>query len=167
MALKELIIGASGFIGGTLAGMVPGALISSSRRGNALLLDLRDVRDVPECDIAYICGGANGAKTCEGSTDAFRINVDGAIDVARIVSGRGGFAVYISSMTVEWAPTAYARQKLAAETALRTMRGVGVVRSGRVVKDNVADLCETLIHVGRARVEGLTRWGSDDIAYQK
>lgn len=130
-------------------------------------LDLGDVLDVPECDVAYICGGANGAKRCEGNQASFRMNVDGPIEIARLMAARGGFTVWIGSMSVEWMDGAYQRQKLAAETILRTMPGVAVVRAGRVVKDNVHDLCYTLMRVGRTRKAGLTRWGSDDIAYQK
>lgn len=167
--MQELIIGGSGFIGGALRRHLPPATLwTSHRHGVApILLDLRDVRFVPPGDVVYLCGGANGAKPCEGSQDAFRTNVDGPIEVARIVTARGGFMVWISSMSIEWGSMGYQRQKLAAESVLRLMPSVGVVRAGRVTKDNLDDLCATLIRVGRERVTGLTRWGTDEIAYAK
>jgi len=167
--MKELVIGCTGFIGGALFGMLPGAIGTSSRPGGQHLhLDLRDVREVPACDIAYICAGANGAKRCEGSQDSFLVNVDGPIEVARIVTERGGFVVWISSMSIEWmGAAAYQRQKLAAESVLRLMPGVGVVRAGRVVRDNVQDLCMALIRIGRSRQAGLVRWGNDELAYAR
>ena len=147
---------------------MPGAAGTTRRRGKGTLLDLRFPVRVPDADVVYICAGANGAKACEGEQDSFLVNVDAPIDIARQVFARGGFTVWISSMSVEWfAGGAYQRQKLAAECVLRTMPSVGIVRAGRVTKDNVDDLCETLIRVGRNRVSGVTRWGSDEIAYQK
>ena len=167
--MKELVIGGGGFIGGVLRRNLPAQTPwTSHRHGVApFKLDLLAVSFVPDCDIAYICAGANGAKACEGNQDAFRVNVDGPIEIARIVTGRGGFVVWIGSMSVEWMGAAYQRHKLAAEGVLRLMRGVGVVRAGRVVNGNVDDLCRTLIRVGRNREEGLIRWGNDELAYTK
>ena len=161
------MIGASGFIGRALVEMAPEAVTAGRGPENDLYMDLRTVRDVPPCEVAYICAGANGARVCEGNQDAFLANVDGPIEVARIVGSRGGFTVWISSMSVEWGAGAYQRQKLAAETVLRNMRGVGIVRAGRVTRDNVKDLCAALLRVGRGRLGGVTRWGTDEIAYQK
>lgn len=163
----ELIIGASGFIGKALHRMLPDAICTSRKPGAEHYLDLLDITEMPECQVCYLCAGANGAKTCAGSQDAFRVNVDAPIAMAHEVGRSMQFLVYISSMSVEWNEGAYTRQKLAAEMVLRTMPGVGIVRAGRVVQSNVDSLCETMIRVGRERINGITRWGSDEIAYQK
>lgn len=168
--MSELIIGGAGFIGTAMRRLLPDARFTSRQHiDERYALDLRNfgADDVPACDVAYLCAGANGAKACEGSQDAFRANVDGPIELARIIGARGGFLVVISSMSVEWLDTAYQRQKLAAECVLRTLPAVGIVRAGRVVGANVDELCGTLIRVGRNRVAGVMRWGSDEIAYQK
>jgi nucleoside-diphosphate-sugar epimerase len=168
VAVRELIIGGDGFIGTALRRSLPEAVATTRRRDMVgPFLDLLEVRAVPACDVAYLCAGANGAKACEGSQAAFRVNVDAPIEIARLVAAGGGFTVFVSSMSVEWLSTAYQRHKLAAEGALRAMPAVGIVRAGRVVKTNLDELCETLIHVGRNRVAGVTRWGSDELAYQK
>lgn len=144
-----------------------GAAFGTSRRDGEsdFTFDLLNFDDVPPADVVYVCAGANGAKMCEGNQIAFRVNVDAPGEIARIVTRRGGFVVYISSMSVEWLSTAYQRQKLTAETLLRAMPGVGVVRAGRVLASNMNDLCDTMIRVGQGRIEGVTRWGNDDIAY--
>jgi dTDP-4-dehydrorhamnose reductase len=163
--MRELIIGATGRIGKVLSKKLPDAIRTSSSDGNLPLLDLLHVKTIPLCDIVYICGGINGTKPCEGNEFAFRINVDGPVNVARIMAARGGFSVYISSMSIEWLGAAYQRQKLAAETILRTMPNIGIVRAGRVTGDNIEALCEMLIKVGRERIEDVTLWGTDNIAY--
>ncbi|MDZ4253979.1 MAG: hypothetical protein U1A72_15525 [Sulfuritalea sp.] len=167
--MTHLVIGARGFIGSALMRRLGAAACGTSRRDGEsdYVFDLLNFQDVPEADTVYICAGANGAKACEGNQDAFLVNVDAPVKISHIVTGRGGFVVYISSMSVEWLSAAYQRQKLTAETVLRVMPGVGVVRAGRVLKTNIDDLCDTMIRVGRDRVCGVTRWGNDDIAYQK
>lgn len=170
--MKELVIGATGFIGACLRThlSITGADVTGTARragDQEHALDLLDFEDVPPGDIVYLCAGANGAKACEGSQDAFRVNVDATIRIAQAVARRGGFTVWISSMSVEWLDTAYQRQKLAAESVLRVLPSVGVVRAGRVLADNVHELCVEMARVGRARVEGVTRWGNDEVAYRK
>lgn len=126
-----------------------------------------DFKDVPEADTVYVCAGANGAKRCEGVQESFRVNVDAPVEIARIVGARGGFTVCVTSMSVEWLDGAYQRQKLAAESMLRVMPSVGIVRAGRVTKENVGELCVAIASVGRLKRTGVTRWGSDDISYTK
>lgn len=161
---SELIIGANGFIGAALHKKIPDAATTTREKLNLLFLDIAPV-GIVDHDIVYLCAGTNGAKRCEGNQDAFRVNVDATVDLARLCASYHAFMVYIGSMSVEWSDGAYQRQKLAAETILRTMKNVGIVRAGRVLKSNVDELCDFMIEVGRAKEPGLFRWGSDDIAY--
>mgnify|MGYP001581889835 CR=1 FL=1 len=167
--MKEIVIGATGFIGSALLRNLGPTARGTARRqldGCSALDLLRFVpNDIPVAEILYLCAGANGAKACEGSQDAFRMNVDAPIQIARIAAARGHFMVFISSMSVEWLSTGYQRQKLAAEGVLRTMDNVGVVRAGRVLAGNVDELCAVMMSVGRTRTAGVIRWGNDDIAY--
>lgn len=159
----EAVLGASGYIGRHLAAALPDAL-----RWTRADIDLRRIPPpVPACDILYLCAGANGAKACEGNQDSFIVNVDAPIVLAEKMAARGGFMVFISSMSIEWLDTAYQRQKLAAETVLRTMPNVGIVRSGRVVDGNINHLCDLMILTGRGRIPGVVRWGNDEIAYRR
>lgn len=165
--MKELVIGATGFIGAALMAKLPGAEGTARRPGATHVLDLLGPIDLPAADVIYVCAGANGAKACEGNQEAFRVNVDAPIEIAREAQLFRGHVVWISSMSVEWLSTAYQRQKLAAEGVLRLMPNVSVVRAGRVVKTNVDDLCDAMIAAGRSRRPGLVRWGNDELAYQK
>ena len=168
--MNELVIGSDGFIGARLMAMAQceGTTRRSKTKPEKLHFDLLDMppqsKWADKYHVYYLCAGANGAKRCEGSQNAFVANVDAPIAIAKAVKG---FVVYVSSMSVEWMDGAYQRQKLAAETVLRTMPNVGIVRAGRVVNSNVDDLCKALLEVGRGRLTGVTRWGTDEIAYQK
>jgi nucleoside-diphosphate-sugar epimerase len=165
--MTDLVIGARGFIGSALLRRLgPAACGTSRREGEAdYVFDLLNFSEVPPADVVYICAGANGAKACEGSQQAFLVNVDAPVRIAELVAARGGFSVYISSMSVEWLSTAYQRQKLAAEMMLRSMPAVGILRAGRVLASNINSLCDAMADVGHRRVRGVTRWGNDDIAY--
>jgi dTDP-4-dehydrorhamnose reductase len=138
-------------------------------RGNPLyhnhhLINLLDFTDVPPADIVYICAGVNGALRCEGSPEAYRTNVDGTIRLVRAYSS--AFVVWISSSTVEWGNSQYARMKAQVEAVLLNNPNVGIVRAGRVLESNVDDLCTTLLKVGRGRIGHLTLWGAEE-TYQK
>lgn len=169
--MRQLVVGADGFIGRRLLG-ITGA--EGTSRGNPIyhhhhVLDLKDfdTEKLPQADVVYICAGVNGAKNCEGNQDAHRINVDGTIRLAKHYVGQGAFVVWISSTTVEWSNSAYARQKAMTETVLLTMPRVAIVRAGRVLHSNVDELCSTMIRAAKQRSEGVTLWGADEKPYDK
>jgi dTDP-4-dehydrorhamnose reductase len=165
--MRELVVGADGFIGSRLLELTGG--LGTSRRVTPDLyhyMDLALLGSLPPADIVYICAGINGAMVCEGNSKAYRINVDGTVRLAQHYS-KTGFVVWISSTTVEWSNSAYARMKQVTEGILRVMPNVGVVRAGRVVKSNVDDLCKTMIEIGRDRIQGVTLWGEDEKPYDK
>lgn len=169
--MNELVIGADGFIGAALQRM-SGAR-GTSRRNPTLLpndyyLDLLNftAQDLPPADIVYLCAGVNGAKSCEGNQESYRVNVDATIRIARHYKECGSFVVWISSTTVEWSATDYARQKALSEIGL-SLLGAGIVRAGRVLQSNVYGLCQTMLQVGRDGVQGVTLWGVDEKPYEK
>lgn len=180
--MKEIIVGADGFIGSNLAQLVPEAICttrkpaewgaysgpggSSDAPKRRFQLDLLALDTPPAGDLVWLCAGVNGQKRCEGNPESHHVNVDATIRLAKLYVEQGAFVVWISSRSLEWCASAYSRQKAMAETVLTTMP-VGIVRAGRVTPANVLDLCATLIRVGRARAPGLTVWGTDDISYQK
>lgn len=165
--MRELVIGSDGFIGSRLLELTGG--VGTSRRvtpGLQHYMDLSQLGSLPGADVAYICAGVNGAMNCEGNPKAYTINVDSTIRLAEHYS-KTGFAVWISSTTVMWSDSCYARWKQVTESYLRTLPNVGIVRAGRVVKSNLDDLCNTLIEVGRNKLSGLHLWGEDEKPYEK
>lgn len=169
--MRELVIGVDGFIGSRLREMAGAE--GTSRRNPTMhqfhYLDLLGFAEMalPDAAVVYICAGVNGAMNCAGNRDSYRINVDATIRLAQHYSARGAFVVWISSTSVEWSAEAYARQKALAETALRMLPNVGIIRAGRVLKSNVDDLCNHMIAVGRSRIKGVTLWGTDERPYEK
>lgn len=162
--LSELIVGSSGKIGAALARKIPEARTTTRKELDLLKLEEADSA-IFDVDVIYLCAGANGAYRCEGKPESFTVNVDAPVAIARLADSYGAFLVYIGSQSVEWQDGAYPRQKLAAECQLSGLDHVAIVRAGRVLDSNVDDLCETMMRVGRDRIAGVTRWGSDDTTY--
>ena len=170
--MRELIIGMDGFIGRNLCRHIPDAL--KTTRCNASLdapgvsyFDMLNPGPLPDADVVYICTGVNGALTVSQDTQrAYRVNVDGTIYVADYYP-QSTFIVWLGSTTCEWSTEHYGRQKQAAESYLRRLPNVGIIRAGRVLQSNVDDLCELMMDVGRNRKRGVRLWGEDEKPYQK
>lgn len=170
--MKEIVIGADGYIGSRLREL---ANAEGTSRKNPIYTEhhhldlLNPGQYLPFGDIYYLCAGVNGFRACEGNPEAWRVNVDATLWLVRSVMAikTDAFVVWISSSTVQWSDSAYARQKAHVEAALGLSSRVGIVRAGRVINENRDDLCRTLLHVGRGRVAGLTVWGSDEPPYKK
>lgn len=168
--MREIIIGTDGFIGSHLAQVLPKA-VHTTRRPRPDVdgrwpFDLLEFGALPEGEVVYVCAGINGQMRCEGNPRSHHINVDSIIRLLRHYVGRGAFPVFLSSRSLEWCNSTYSRQKALVEAAVITLP-LAIVRAGRVTPANVADLCETLVRVGRSRAAGLTVWGTDEISYQK
>lgn len=164
--MRELIIGMDGFIGRNLHQHLPDAIVTT-RRSNRLetahYFDLARPGPLPDADIVYLCAGVNGTLTCaQDPQRSWRVNVDGTIYVAE----HSVFLVWISSTTVEWLNEHYGRQKRTAESHLRALPYVGIVRAGRVLQSNVDDLCSLMIDIGRNRKRGVVLWNEDEKPYQ-
>lgn len=169
--MKQIaVIGADGFIGASLAKRLPGAILTT-RRASYLdgrwPLDLAEPGQLPDVRTVYLCAGVNGALTCARDPQvSWRVNVDGTIRVAEAYRDRA-FVVWLSSTTVEWGADHYARQKRTAETVLRTMPHVGIVRAGRVTLANVGALCDEMIRIGEGRLPGVRLWNVDEQPYDQ
>jgi len=169
--VKELVVGADGFIGSKLQQELN---CEGTSRKNPLYhqnhyLDLSNFQesDLPRADVVYLCFGVNGSLTCaQNPQESFRINVDSTIKLAKHYS-KSSFVVWIGSTTVEWSTDHYARQKLTTETVLRTLPNVSIVRAGRVTKENLDDLIYTLKGLGRNKIPGVKLWGEDEKPYVK
>jgi len=167
--MRELIIGQDGFIGRNLCRHLPEAMCTTRRNAameRAHYFDLAKCGPLPDAEIVYLCAGINGTLTCASDPQrSYRVNVDGTIYVAEHYRDKA-FVVWISSTTVEWLTEHYGRQKRVAESHLRTLPHVGMVRAGRVLQSNVDDLCKIMISVGRNRRRGIVIWGEDEQPYR-
>jgi dTDP-4-dehydrorhamnose reductase len=179
--MRELVIGADGFVGARLkelSGAVGTTRRKPKRRGpkrrnstraGTHHLDLLaiDEAKLPVADVVYLCAGVNGTMNCEGNRPSWYVNVDAPLQLARHYGGRGAFVVIISSTTVEWSGSAYARQRAQVEAALFGNPNVGIVRAGRVTRDNRDDLCAVMMRIGRGGVAGIAMWNRDEQPYAK
>lgn len=174
MILRELIIGATGYIGRALRAHLPDAdiavrhteLLTGLARG--LLYPFDMLRPIPfaDADVVYLCAGINGNLNCSmDPRTSYKVNVDGTIWVAEWCRDHGVFLVWISSTTVMWLNEHYGQQKRIAETYLRAMPNVGIVRAGRVLDSNVDDLCRIMIDLGRNKKRELVLWQEDESPY--
>lgn len=120
----------------------------------------------PDGDVIYICAAINGQKRCEGNPESHHVNVDATIRIMKHYVARGAFPVWISSRSLEWSDSTYSRQKAMVECVAINLP-VGIVRAGRITQENVVELCDVLIKVGKERSPGLRVWGTDDIAYKQ
>ena len=167
--MRELIIGADGFIGRNLCRHLPAALRTTRRHAaleSASYFDLSRPGPLPEADVVYLCAGINGTLTCANDPRlSYRVNVDGTIYVAEHYRDKA-FVVWISSTTVEWLNEHYGQHKRIAENYLRALPHVGMVRAGRVLQSNVDDLCKLMISIGREKRHGIFLWNEDEKPYQ-
>lgn len=167
--MRELIIGGEGRIGSALRRHLPDAAWTT--RGlpldkAAYYFDLLEYGELLDTDIVYVCAGVNGALTvAQNPQMAYRTNVDGTVYIAERYRDTGAFVVWISSTTVEWQNEGYGNQKRITEGLLRTMPHVGIVRAGRVLAENVDDLCRLMIRIGRERDRRLTLFAEDERPY--
>ena len=168
--MPELIIGMDGFIGRHLCERLPDAIFTTRRRQvyppKVVYFNLLKPDILPKASVVYLCAGINGNLTCSlDPRTSYKTNVDGTIWVADRCREMGATLVWLSSTTVMWLNEHYGQQKRLAETYLRAMPNVAIVRAGRVLKDNVADLCELLVTMG-GRPGDLITWNEDERPYE-
>lgn len=168
-----MVVGADGFIGKALADLAEElghTVIRTTRRGAAMdfgdltwpprqpvYCDLaRPPADLPPADVAFLCAAVADYRKCEGSAQAWRVNVDGAITVGKILMRKGTFVVYLSSVAAEWAThTSYGRGKAMVELALRCIGDPAIVRFERVTKETLPQVCSGLLAIGLERNAGV------------
>ncbi|HET9285672.1 MAG TPA: NAD-dependent epimerase/dehydratase family protein [Candidatus Angelobacter sp.] len=162
----NLVIGATGFIGGNLAKHLPKIGTGLWTRNDFDMLTKTGF--LPQAHIIYLCAGVNGTLTCSTNPqETYRVNVDGTIYITEHYRIWGGFVVWISSTTVEWLSEDYGAQKRTTEQYLRQMPNVAIVRAGRVDNSNVADLCTTMIDLGQKQRKTLVLWNENEQPYKK
>lgn len=161
--MKALVIGGDSFIGVRLADALRAnghEVACTTRRvgRNAVFFDMRYPIGVPRCDVAFICAAMTKFIDCEIDLEAYRVNVDAPINIARQVSDMGGKVVYFSSEAVEGAlHTAYGMHKALVETALVGIGNAIVVRIGKTDEANVESLCRRVIALAVIGTPGLYR----------
>lgn len=172
--MRELIIGATGYIGRALHRHLPDADVAArdvgslAVRAKRLVYPFEMQHPIPfaDTDIVYLCAGVNGTGNCSMDIrGSYKTNVDGTIWVAEWARDHGAFLVWVGSTTAMWLTEHYGMQKRIAEQYLRAMPNVGIVRAGRVLDSNVDDLCRLMIDIGRNKRRGLVLWQEDESPY--
>jgi dTDP-4-dehydrorhamnose reductase len=154
---RAVVVGASGAIGGRLAGRLVAegwAVVRACRTPRSaadLRLDLSAAAVTwpfwPRADVTYICAGAGGLEECERDPAATRrVNVEGVGAIARHAAGTGSRVVFVSTSHVfegeqriarasdpRRPRTEYGRQKAEAELAVLELPGAAVLRCSKVI----------------------------------
>jgi nucleoside-diphosphate-sugar epimerase len=159
----ELIIGIDGMVGGALyrEALARGqnANGTSRRHGSKhhfLDLEKSSLDDLPVSSVAYICAGIVGYKNCEGNPQSYRVNVDGTLRLIKKLQEQGAFIVFMSSDAVEcMLTTSYGLHKALVETYLRSVEQCAIVRSGRIEKSTLPEICDLLLKIGGQRLSGI------------
>jgi len=113
------VIGASGRIGAALATRLERE--HDVHRITRNILDLRRPVRLYGYEVLYIAAANASLIGCETDPDAYRVNVDGPVEIARMASA-GTRIVFLSSGAVETAlHTAYGLHKAFAEAGLRAV----------------------------------------------
>lgn len=172
--MKALVVGGDGKLGAVLCDHLEAKghdVVRTTRRRERVdehdgifFLDLAD-----DCvlltyglyDIVYLMAAITGVVPAETHPDAWRVNAEAPVALARQASSRGAHVVFMSSGTVERAPhTASAMQKSYADLAV-TLLGGCVVRPLPVVPpEKYGEVADLLVSVGERRTRGTVRWGA-------
>lgn len=163
--MKALVIGGDGFVGLNLVAALQSAgadVIRSSRRGIAgagvIYLDLeKQLPTLPQTEVVYLVAAMTTFRECEGNAGSWIVNVDSQIALAKQAVAMGAFPVFISSDSVEWSGTQYAREKAQAELGVLMLNGA-VVRPTRIRPPRIGEFCQLLVRVGKQRLGGVHRW---------
>lgn len=161
-----LIVGKDGFIGSALfaeavkRGLDP---VGTTRRGAGAashlswFLDLEgDFAVPPVPDVAYLLAGVIGYRNCEGSSRAYRVNVDGTVRLAKMLVSCGTFIVFMSSDAVEYGlGSAYGTHKALVEIFLQSVCDPAIVRAPRIAPAALPQLCDLLLDIGTNRKPGI------------
>lgn len=164
--MSHLVIGGNGLVGTALRTELLRRNVKFewttrwSGQPGALFLDLRRPWIVPSTSpsVVYLVAAVTSGRACEGNPEAWRINADAPITLAKHF--RKAFIVYLSSDAVEWsAPTAYARQKAQAEAFMNTI-DAAIVRPAPIRPDTVAGFARWLAEIGTMKAPGIHRWAA-------
>lgn len=156
--MNALVIGAGGMIGGALCKALvdAGHEVYGTTRAELDLLDIPDGYEwsAGHADVVYICAAKTRFIDCESDRDAYRINVDAPIEIAK----RYSKVVYLSSEAVERAlHTNYGMHKALAEIGIRAVCHPVIARLSKVDKDTLPDVCAFLVGLADAK-PGVYHW---------
>lgn len=117
-------------------------------------------------DVVYLCAAMTRFIDCEAVSDAYRVNVDGVVELAKKLKFSGSKIVYLSSEAVERAlHTNYGMHKALAELGLSAVGNPVIARLSKVDPWSINHVCAFLIGLATAK-PGLYRWSATQ-AFQK
>lgn len=158
-----LIVGSDGMIGNALfceASVRQLNPIGTTRRKDEsryfLDFEHQTTDELPKAKVAYVMAGIVGYKNCEGNPHAYRVNVDGTIQLIKRLMAQDTHVVFMSSDAVEcMLTTSYGLQKSLVEMFIQMSGGGAIIRSGRIERHMLPDLCNLLLDVGQKRKTGI------------
>lgn len=176
--MRSIIVGGDSNLGRVLASRLvstPGVVVyCTTRRPIAYAslglthLDLREPLFPPDLapvlrsgvpGVVYIMAAITGIMRAETDPDAWRVNAEAPVLLARHASALGWHVVFVSSGTVERAQhTALARQKSYADLGVLMCGGCVVRPLPFVPPEKYDEVAALLAHIGEARVAGVVRW---------
>lgn len=155
-AVKALVIGSQGYVGGLVLGGLIRARHDAAGYGRGDF-DVLDPHPLPEADVVYLCAAQLRLHPHRAEPLEWRTNVDATLAVIAQATRAGAFVVYPSSTAVETRADRYAAMKAHVEAALWGVQRVAVVRLDDVRTDPRAAIA-ALVKAGETRAAGLTRW---------
>lgn len=159
--MKILVIG-DGKIGSALRKALWGAghhVIATSRKGAGdVNLELLNISELPSVDAIYFCAAVTRFIDCEDDRDAYSINVDAPIHIAKQCRGSLTSFIYLSSEAVERAlHTNYGMMKALAEIGLRAVYNPVIARLSKVTPETMEACCAFLIGL-LGKPPGVYKW---------
>jgi dTDP-4-dehydrorhamnose reductase len=156
--MKILVTGAGGYIGNALVAELSRANeVTATTKRDLDLLELGDLWRFPYPEVTYLCAAKTRFIDCEADPQAYRINVDAQIELAKFFSGSK--VIFLSSEAVERAlHTNYGMHKALVEMGLRTVCNPVIARICTKVSDET--LPNLIQWLGRLRScqPGVYRW---------
>lgn len=159
--MRALVIG-----GGNIGPNLAAALVADGHRVLHVTRAHVDMRDVPhdvrdrlgDHDVVFICAAKTKFIDCESDPDAYRVNVDGPIEIAKRY--KDAKVVYLSSEAVERGlHTNYGMHKALTEIGLRAVCDPTIARIAKVDKDSMSSVCGFLVGLAKKN-PGVYRWRS-------
>jgi dTDP-4-dehydrorhamnose reductase len=158
--MKAIVFGAGGKIGKRLVkaleakGIEVKPVLREDCELRNISVDLR--MRLGEADVVYLCAAMTRFIDCEADSDAYSVNVDAPLEIARQYAGAK--IVYLSSEAVERAiGTKYGLMKALAEISLRAISRPVIARLSKVDDWSLDDACDFLVTLATAQ-SGIYRW---------
>lgn len=143
---KHLVIGGESFIGRQIVNSL-GCSWTSRRWATHHYQHFNVLNGNPPewADKVFMCAAVTGFAACESDPDAYRVNVDAPLRIARAMPKTSKF-IFLSSEAVRTAlHTNYGLMKALAEQGLLAIGNTVAIRLPRVTQENSKEIVEKIV----------------------